>query len=112
MTVGWLHLWCGNKARWVWSGPKDHFLLCFCIQFYLHSSVHKIKTSIAGGFLVLTTGTPLVLLLLCIEFSAALVLLSQALLIFCQCDRLSNTLTMPGTLLCAAFSFGINFSLT
>lgn len=68
MTVGRLRLWCGNKARWVWSGPKDHFLLCCCIQFYLHSSVHKIKTSIAGGFLVLTTGTPLVLLLLCIEF--------------------------------------------
>lgn len=26
---------------------KDHFFLCFC-------SLHKIKTQIAGGFLVLT----------------------------------------------------------
>lgn len=81
---------------------KDHFFLCFC-------SLHKIKTQIAGGFLVLTAAAggllqnlsvPLVLLLFCIEYSAPLVLLGQAVLVFCQCDRLSSSLTMPGTILC------------
>ena len=63
--------------------PKDHFILCFCMQCYLYSSVHKIKTLIVGGFLVLTAATggllqnlsiPLVLLLFCIEYSATLCL--------------------------------------
>lgn len=69
---------------------KDHFILCFCMQCYLYSSVHKIKTRIVGGFLVLTAVTggllqnlsiPLVLLF-CIEYSATLVLLGQAVLVF------------------------------
>lgn len=69
------------------------------------------------GFLVLTAATggllqnlsiPLVLLLFCIEYSSTLVLLGQAVLGFCQYDRLSSTLTMPGTLLSASLQFGIH----
>lgn len=95
---------------------KDHFILCFCMQCYLYSSVHKIKTQTVGGFWAFTGGLwqnlsiPPILLSLCSKYRASLVLLSQAVLVFCQSDKQSSTLTMPDTLLCASLQTGIHAS--